>query len=688
LLLFTLHFSLFTEVNAAPHITKRKPEPPSKVGKHIKERIKAKAPALMMAPTIDPSSYPAIVDILFLRVEFKDETSVTDWSVCYSTAPTAQNGDPDPNTTGIGIWNDPAYAEPVGSTDYNYWINKATTRFQQYFAEVSYNNLTVNITVSNVYTLPNPMCYYGRETDTDLTRLIVNAVNTANDINFSQYDAVILVHAGAGEETDYYDNSGRDIWSLYYSKSCFDSDLNSDNGCQPLPSLKNGAPFDEFIVMPQTGSQDGIIVDPLGVYAHEFGHWLGLPDLYPTNFNSWDGPGKWSLMADGIYLAGADGIAGSSPAHPDAWCKKYLGWVTPETISTDFGIKTLSPVETNQQIVKLQASTTTSSQYFLLENRQKTDFDFGLPGSGLLVWLIDDAVIAANIAYNSVNNNPLRPGVKVIEADGKNDLGTYGGDFGGPGDPFPGLTGNTSFTPYTNPASTPYIGSAWLYLTNIYLPTSTDVALTIGFAPAPPANPGVTHNSATELNWTANTETDLAKYKIYRNGAFLAETTTNQYTDTTSSNGDKYTVTAVDYNGYESAKSTEVTVVFSTGGGGGGAGGCFIATAAYGSYEAPYVRILREFRDRYLLNSFEFRVLSFEFKIPNIAGRAFVKTYYKISPPVADFIRESEELRAGVRLLLLPLIGLAAFLVKTSLAQKVMLVFVGLLGLLVYRRSD
>jgi subtilisin family serine protease len=129
-------------------------------------------------------------------------------------------------------------------------------------------------------------------------------------------------------------------------------------------------------------------------------------------------------------------------------------------------------------------------------------------------------------------------------------------------------------------------------------------------------------------------------------------------------------VRVTDNTNLTAAASTQVDVFEGGSSGGGGGGGCFIATAAYGSYEAPYVKILREFRDRYLLNSFEFRVLSFEFKIPNIAGRAFVRLYYKVSPPVADFIRESEGLRAAVRLLLLPLIGSAAILLKTTLAQK------------------
>jgi len=79
------------------------------------------------------------------------------------------------------------------------------------------------------------------------------------------------------------------------------------------------------------------------------------------------------------------------------------------------------------------------------------------------------------------------------------------------------------------------------------------------------------------------------------------------------------------------------------GGGGGGGGGCFIAVAAFGSPMAPQVQLLREFRDRYLTT--------------NPPGRLFVSAYYRISPPVASRIADSEVLRAITRAGLIPVIG-------------------------------
>jgi len=84
--------------------------------------------------------------------------------------------------------------------------------------------------------------------------------------------------------------------------------------------------------------------------------------------------------------------------------------------------------------------------------------------------------------------------------------------------------------------------------------------------------------------------------------------------------------------------------------GGVGGGGCFIATAAYGSLMEPHVKILRDFRDRFLLGS--------------SVGDSFVRHYYTYSPPIADFIARHDSLRAMVRISLLPVVGMSWITLK------------------------
>jgi C1A family cysteine protease len=95
------------------------------------------------------------------------------------------------------------------------------------------------------------------------------------------------------------------------------------------------------------------------------------------------------------------------------------------------------------------------------------------------------------------------------------------------------------------------------------------------------------------------------------------------------------------------------------GGGGGGGGGCFIATAAFGSPMEKHVQILRDFRDRVLLNS--------------SAGKAFVQFYYRTSPAIADKIAPSEGLRFITRAMLMPVIGAAYLIVHLGMLMTMLL---------------
>jgi hypothetical protein len=117
---------------------------------------------------------------------------------------------------------------------------------------------------------------------------------------------------------------------------------------------------------------------------------------------------------------------------------------------------------------------------------------------------------------------------------------------------------------------------------------------------------------------------------------------------------------------------TSSTTVASDSGGG---GGCFIATAAYGSLMEPHVKVLCDFRDRFMLG--------------NTVGKGFVRLYYTYSPPIADFIARHDNLRAMVRISLLPIVGVSWVALKIGFLSTVvlMLLFISFfVGFVCYRR--
>jgi uncharacterized repeat protein (TIGR01451 family) len=97
-------------------------------------------------------------------------------------------------------------------------------------------------------------------------------------------------------------------------------------------------------------------------------------------------------------------------------------------------------------------------------------------------------------------------------------------------------------------------------------------------------------------------------------------------------------------------------------------GGCFVATAAYGSYLAPHVVTLRNFRDRHL--------------VTNAFGKWFVEFYYRHSPPIADYIRERETLRTIIRLFLTALVFSIEYPIPVGLILLLPLLII------VYRRNQ
>jgi M6 family metalloprotease-like protein len=203
---------------------------------------------------------------------------------------------------------------------------------------------------------------------------------------------------------------------------------------------------------------------PIGTAGHESGHGLDLPDLYDTQYLT-QGSGQWGLMGSGNYTSPF------SPSRMEAWSLSELGWVTVAPL-TQSGTYTLGPAPTAEStyVVRVQGSNP-RGEYFLLENREAVLADTALIrlhcaksgnspncGGGLLVWHVDSTQVANNGFHvsNRVNSGPIH-GVELEQADGLRNLeypdGNPQSTRGDAGDPYPGVTANTTFSFKTNPAA-------------------------------------------------------------------------------------------------------------------------------------------------------------------------------------------------------------------------------------------
>jgi len=251
------------------------------------------------------------------------------------------------------------------------------------------------------------------------------------------------------------------IWSHRYS--LLQQYVTNDHSNKP--GFGNIRVRDYFATSARGGSSacDITKIMPIGTAAHEFGHALGLPDLYDTGGPT-EGSGEWGLMGSGNFTSPR------SPSRMESWSLDELGWVTIQQLTTS-GVYSLDPVATSRTAAYVRPTgANPRGEYFLLENRQATLADTALIrihctrsgnppgcGGGLMIWHVDSTQVADHsfrTGSNTVNVGGIH-GVVVEEADGLRQLwcGNSGCNRGDGGDPYPGTTGNTSFVFRTNPAA-------------------------------------------------------------------------------------------------------------------------------------------------------------------------------------------------------------------------------------------
>ncbi|MBR5916010.1 MAG: M6 family metalloprotease domain-containing protein [Spirochaetia bacterium] len=324
----------------------------------------------------------------------------------------------------------------AGATDEDYrnyyldLLQNNTYSMRKYYQDMSDGKLNLTFTVIGPYTLDHDKAHYGtneiKSDNMDLDTLTgdiaweaVDKAITNNPSVFSvenlskwdydgngEIDTFFVIHAGIGEEEGI---NLKDIYSLrWFIYSAY------INGRATHPYLKYGGKyFNAYTIQPEClyASNEGA----LGTFCHEYGHSLGLVDLYDTTSET-AGAGDWSLMGGGSWGSGK----ALDPVPLLAWEKYYMGWLTPTTITPTAKPQTFnfSDTETSREAWKINL-TDDGSQYLILEGKKRNLTGTGWAGleDGLLITHIVEDILDACWTSNTVNDSKTWVhGINIVEA--------------------------------------------------------------------------------------------------------------------------------------------------------------------------------------------------------------------------------------------------------------------------------
>lgn len=346
-----------------------------------------------------------------------------------------------------------------------------------YYSKVSNGKVNIDYTVlPEIITVSKPMREYSPiEGESflklaDFSKEVWETLSSLNlSVDYTQYNLFVIFHAGVGKDISTNDLFGeaRDLPSIYLGEKTLESFYGeSFDGFQ----LNDGSLVKNTIILPETESREetgigGVALLQLsinGLIVSSIASHLGLPDLFDAETGK-SAIGRFGLM-DGQSLFAFGGLF---PPQPSAWEKIFLGWEEPIVIDDQRSniLVTVSEIanENDQKIIKIPIN---STEYYLVENRTRDanddgatityktagqvrtinftedlnnfnnafvdtlkgvvlnvdEFDWAVPGNGLLIWHIDEKIINAGLEQNRVNVGAMR-GVDLEEADGIQDIG-------------------------------------------------------------------------------------------------------------------------------------------------------------------------------------------------------------------------------------------------------------------------
>ena len=286
------------------------------------------------------------------------------------------------------------FPDKPASTQISDIQNRVFTEMDRYYRNVSYGKITLTGDISESWILlPHNMSYYGdydgrNDHSSGARALIDDAIKEIDPLkDFRGFNCVLVVHAG---EDEAYSQEVTDIWSWGYWEGL-------------SATTSDGITFDQGAVVSEFNS--------LGCFCHEFGHIIGLPDLYNYDFNSSQRfVENWGLMGYGCQNGNPPG---SKPAHILSWGKMFLGWINSSEVieithrqPLNVTLEPLETLSTGTKVVKIRVA---PKFFYLVEVRA----DNNLPDTGVLIAFINETkgsgggivkVVDSNLSTTSLND--------------------------------------------------------------------------------------------------------------------------------------------------------------------------------------------------------------------------------------------------------------------------------------------
>lgn len=313
----------------------------------------------------------------------------------------------------------------------NFTKDGASGSCRKFFIDNSMGVFSPTFDVYGPVLLSKNRAFYGGGNEYNANQMVVESVKALDsEVDFSQYDhnndgyvdSVYIIYADKGEANG---GPSESVWPYSFELESEGISLRAD-----------GVKFNTYGVSNELdgrGKPEGI-----GTFTHEFGHVLGLPDLYNTE-NSYDTstPMEWSVMDSGNY-----NNDGRTPCYYTAFERYSLGWIEPMEIgkSKEYWLPNLG--DTNRAYI--MTSEENKDEFYMLEYRLPQGWDRFNPGKGMLIWHIDFNQTEWDL--NEVNNDRSHHYVDLIRADNKKTSSTLSGD------PFPGSDNVTAFSNSGRPA--------------------------------------------------------------------------------------------------------------------------------------------------------------------------------------------------------------------------------------------